>query len=232
MTAYERAVAAHRAEKWADARTVEVTLDAGGLLFGWKRGRAGRFTGLRVVADVHRQRIRFCDFHDGQDGLLDGHDVWLEPVTGEPEVRRGARAPFPYGRRLFRWDPLDMMYFLGYALWNYFTFPALLTRPDITWRSTGDHELTATFPAALATHCPQQTFRLDPATDLVTEHHYTAEVFGAGWAHACHLTSDYREVDGVVYAARRRVHPRHPRTGGPMPRPLLIWADVHELTVG
>jgi hypothetical protein len=223
---------AYRAEHFAQASTVEATLDAGGLLFGWKRGRAGRFTGLHVVADIAEQRIRFRDFHDGRDGLLAGHDVWLEPVDGTPDVRRDARSRFPYRGRLLRWDELDMMYFLGYALWNYFTFPALLHRPGVDWTQSGDHELTAVFPADLATHCPEQRFRFDPSTSLVVEHDYTAEVFGSSWAHACHLTQDYQVSDGFPFASRRRVHPSHPVKGGAMKTPLLIWADVHEFEVG
>jgi hypothetical protein len=226
----ERVVDAYGgADRWRDISVIEAELSAGGLLLAWKRGRAGRFDRLRVVADVHRQQIRYPAFHEGMDGVLRGHDVSLETSDGPVMRRQGARARFPYGQRLLHWDALDMMYFFGYAIWNYLTFPALLLRADMRWEQTGEQLLTGTFPAELATHCPRQTFRIDPETGLVDQHHYTAEVFGPGWARACHLTSEYREADGIRYASHRRVHPMSPGAKGPMSRPLLIWADIHEL---
>jgi len=214
---------------WSGAAQVHARLSAGGLLFTWKRGRAGRFRDLSVHADVHEQRIRFVGFHDGLDGVLVGHRVQLETPDGEVVARRdNARDRFPYRGRLVRWDPLDMMYFLGYALWNYFVFPALLLREDVEWVGEGPDLLRATFPAHLATHCPVQRFRVDPETLLVSRHQYTAEVFGRRWARACHLTSEYRVSSGVPYASRRRVMPRSPGSGGPMAAPVLIWADLHD----
>lgn len=48
--------------------------------------------------------------------------------------RANARAAF-FGRsgprRNIRWDPLDSVYFAGYAMWNYLTMPYLLTRDDV-----------------------------------------------------------------------------------------------------
>jgi hypothetical protein len=227
LSLVDRVAAAYRSDLWAAARTVEVSLDAGGPLFGWKRGRAGRWRDLHVVAAVHRQRIELIDFHRGRSAFLDGHSVWLQNPSTTRETRPDARSRFPYGMRLAHWDVLDMTYFLGYALWNYLTFPALLGRSDITWSQTGLTELTAHFPAELATHSPRQRFRVDPATCLVAEHQYTAEVFGKSWAHACHLSQQYQESGGVPYASRRRVHPRRPGGDGPLRRPVLIWADIH-----
>ena len=41
----------------------------------------------------------------------------LENADGSViEVRQDARRLFPYGRRLFAWDALDLTYFLGYAI--------------------------------------------------------------------------------------------------------------------
>ncbi|ADI05729.1 hypothetical protein SBI_02608 [Streptomyces bingchenggensis BCW-1] len=225
----DRTLAAYGgAGRWASAERIEAELSCGGLLFRWKRGSAGTFDRMHITAEVARQRIRFHGFDGPLDGVLEGHEVRLERDGAVVARRVDARAPFPGGRRLLRWDSLDMMYFLGYALWNYLAFPALLRREDMSWRADGPDALLARFPEHLATHCPQQRFRLDPATGLVTEHEYTAEVFGRSWAHACHLTSEYRDADGVPYASRRRVMPRRPRAGGAMPRPVLIWADIHD----
>ncbi len=42
------------------------------------------------------------------------------------ETRKDAQFYPPGGRRLFHWNALDLTYFLGCAVWHYFTLPALL----------------------------------------------------------------------------------------------------------
>jgi hypothetical protein len=78
---------------------------------------------------------------------LDGNDVRVEHTNGDVvDTRKDARAYFPFGRRLFYWDDLDMAYFANYAFWNYFILPRLLMRNDIDWNEKADGILEATFP--------------------------------------------------------------------------------------
>jgi hypothetical protein len=64
----------------------------------------------------------------------------------------------------FRWDSLDLLYFAGYALWNYLSFPFLLTEPGVevqessTGRNGQRRRLYATFPAGFPTHCGSRRF--------------------------------------------------------------------------
>lgn len=212
------------ARAWRAATEVRAVLTCGGPFLTWKRGRGGHLVELPLVAEVHRQRIRFIGFHRGLDGVLEGQNVRLEAPDGTVvATRRNAHSRFPYGRRLFYWDALDMMYFLGSSTWNYVTFPALLMRDDITWTEQ-EGVLTAHFPPSLATPCPTQHFLFDDRTKLVTEHHYTAEMFGHRWPKARHLMGDYQAAGGLTFAGRRRVVPHG--SGGLLPRPTLIWADV------
>ena len=121
-----------------------------------------------------------------------------------------------------------MAYFLGYAVWNYFTLPALLLRDDITWRELSGTILEARFPPELPTHCAVQQFHFDPSTHLLHEYDYTADTFG-GWAVAAHMITEHQTSDGVTFTSKRRVKPRDPvKKIGPLPFPLLIWADIHE----
>src|SRR5713226_2121475 len=62
----------------------------------------------------------------------------------------------PGGRRLFHWNAHDITYFLGCAVWNYFTLPALLVREDIVWTELRAGVLASEFPPEVPTHGPQQ----------------------------------------------------------------------------
>ena len=218
-------------ERWRAATAVETRLSAGGLLFRWKRGRAGNWPDVRMRAEVHEPRIHMEPFDSaGNAGVLEGHDVRLETPAGVMvDSRRNAHEAFPYGRRIVFWDSLDMVYFLGHALWNYLVLPGLLLREDIDWSELSATTLEARFPGHLPTHDhgPQQ-YHFDPWTHLLRQYDYVARTFG-GWAVAAHMITEHASSDGVAYDSRRRVKPRDPfGSGKPLPFPLLIWADIHE----
>ncbi|HUF53071.1 MAG TPA: hypothetical protein VMR52_04770 [Dehalococcoidia bacterium] len=134
------------------------------------------------------------------------------------------RKYFPGGRRRFRWDDLDFLYFAGYACWNYVTFPALLLRDDIEWSEVSNTTLEAKFPASIPTHSPVQQFQFDPQTALLRQHDYTAEVFG-DWAHAANVVLKHGTSDGIPYPSKRWVTPRR-ADGTPRQFPLLVGIEI------
>ena len=155
--------------------------------------------------------------------VLEGHDVRTEREgSGKRlEARAGARDYFPNrDGRQERWDRLDMAYFLGYALWNYLTLPALLLRGDIEWRELSPDTLEARFPPGIPTHCEIQEYDFDPGNGLLGAYRYTAEVFGS-WARADHLVDEHSESGGIPFPSRRRVLARG--GGG-----TVIELEVHE----
>ena len=156
--------------------------------------------------------------------------VILENEAGETIAERAdARRFFPYGRRLFYWDDLDMAYFANYAFWGYLTLPALLLRKDVLWSQTSPTRLRATFPPDLPVHSPIQTFDFDAETGLLLRNSYTAEVIG-GWAKASQRISAHRSFGGVPVPTRRIVTPRGPFCTT-LPGPVLIDIRVHDFTL-
>ena len=103
--------------RWSAAKAVEARLSLHGLLFRWKRRSEGSWPDLRVRAEIGHPRTRLQPFdRAGNVGVLEGHTVRIERPGGEVlESRSNAREVFPYGRRLFSWDRLDITYFVGYA---------------------------------------------------------------------------------------------------------------------
>ena len=83
-------------------------------------------------------------------GIFEGDHVRIEDDTGATvDARTDMRRRFPGLRRRLWWDHLDALYFAGYALWNYFTTPLLLTRCEIEERG---RTMEVTFPPEIPTH--------------------------------------------------------------------------------
>jgi hypothetical protein len=83
-----------------------------------------------------------------------------------------------------------------------------------TWR-----RLDVTFPEGFHTHCREQTFYWDES-GMLRRHDYSPDVVSPH-ANGIHLSTDHREVDGIVFPTRRAVVPRGPG-GRPMPGPTIV----------
>jgi hypothetical protein len=223
----KRALDAYGGEaRWRAATAVKARVSAGGLAFRQKWRPT--FRDLGVEAEIAEPLVRLHPLDRRESvGILDGPAVRIENADGEVLASRSdPRSRFPYGRRLLWWDRLDQVYFAGYALWNYLTFPALLLRDDIDWTEVSDTTLEARFPSHLPTHCERQRFYIDPATGLLKQHDYTAEVIG-GWARAAHVVLEHGAWEGIPFPSKRRITPRR-SDGRPRRWPVLVWIEVHE----
>lgn len=226
-------------QRWRDIAAITAHGTFSGLL-------RSRFPGNRM-ADA-TVRVKPAQQHTVIDGfpqaghraVFDRGDVRIETLDGALiGSRRNARAAFAgiSGlRRNVRWDALDAAYFAGYAWWNYLATPILLTSDGVTiterhgWTGTGERwrRLEVRFPPSIHTHSPRQTFYVDVA-GLIRRHDYTAQPVSR-WAHAAHYPSDHQPIDGLIFAARRRVHPRAP--GGRSLRHLtLVALDIDEIEI-
>ena len=214
------------AHLWRTSRIVHAVLSAGGLAFAIKRQKALDHVALEV--DLQEPRSRLSPFGKlAGAAVLESGAVRIEDPTGQTVSSRvNPRRLFPYGRRLFYWDELDLAYFCGYAAWNYLAFPRLLLRSDITWRQLAPDTLEAEFPIDFPTHSRRQRFRFDPATHLLRQHDYTAHVMGS-WARAANVVKDHAAWRGIQYASTRRVTPRLPN-GRPAWGPVLVWIEVSQ----
>lgn len=180
---------------------------------------------LSIRCEIHRPWTRIDPIdRRGRIGVLDGQDVRLESPGGETiETRPGARALFRRGRRTFYWDALDLTYFLGYALWNYFTLPALLMREDIVWADVEEGVLESSFPPELPTHGRAQRHIFDRQTGLLARYEYKPEIVtGADWV--ANVVLERGDFEGIPYEARRKVLSMDRDTRAPQRRP--VWVDM------
>lgn len=241
MSLLDEIVAAHGGfDAWRSARRIDVHARSGGLLLRTRVPR-GRFADASLEIATGEQRAVARDYPvPGRRGVFDAGVVRIESAAGEVLAERVDPRPLFSGRagirRNFRWDELDLVYFAGYAWWNYVNHPLLLTREDVvvsegrapavdggTWR-----RLDADFPEALHTHSRRQSFFYDEELRL-RRHDYVAEVVG-GWAHAAHMCDEHRIFDGLLIPTKRRVYPIGPR-GRALPGPVLVALDLLRVDV-
>jgi hypothetical protein len=222
MSLLERVLEAHGGEqRWRSVKEIRAKAQSGGFALTTK-GQGKTLADYVVRIDPTRPFAAFRPFGGHSVGFFEPDRVWIENDDGQlAEERRDPRSAFRWSlRRQFRWDDLDLLYFAGYAMWNYLTFPLMLLRDGVEVRES-DRRLHVTFPPGIPVHSRRQVFHFDDE-GLLRRNDYTAEVFGK-WARGRHFSYDHREFGGLVFPTRRRVHL------GVLPRPTIVWIDLEEI---
>lgn len=223
------------AERWRRVRRIDAGLSSGGLAFTSKLQRSAL---LRTRASVfpHERRVTFSPFAreswlgEWQPELL----RLVDAASGRESTRQDPRGWFSRPSRRWRWDSMDVLYFAGYAIWNYLCFPFLLDDPSVhvtvaePVRDEGGVVLVATFPQDYPTHSRVQRFHID-AQGLLTRHDYVADVIGT-WARAANLCLDSVCIDGLRFYTRRRVVPAL-SNAHVLPFPTLVWIELGDISV-
>jgi hypothetical protein len=150
--------------------------------------------------------------------------------------RKNPREGFSKFRRKIFWDRLDVLYFGGYALWNYLTLAFLLLNPGFvvneieSWDEDGERwrRLHVIFPANVPPHCTEQIFYFN-YRGFIVRHDYTAEVFGK-WAKAAHYSREHKDFNGFVIPTRRRVFPRR-CSGHPLRLVTLVSIRINDVKI-
>jgi hypothetical protein len=213
---------------WQNSKYLEAEVSVCGLLFTLKRRPF--FNHAKIKMEIGRPFSKLTPIGKNVNvtGVLDGHQARLEDYNGIVLAEReNPRACFPYGRRLFYWDDLDMAYFANYAFWNYFTLPGLLMNENISWNEKESGILEAIFPDSIPTHCKFQEFHFDVTTGKLIQHNYTAEVVSK-LASAANLVLEHSATDGLIYPSARRITPKSSK-GTAFNRPILVDIKVDYL---
>ena len=227
----EKALDAYGGESlWKSAKKIEAEVSTTGLLFAMKMRPVFDHVKIEMLVPEPISKISRIGKENNICGVLHGQDVQLEDENGNIlEERKNARNYFPFGRRLFRWDDLDMSYFANYAFWNYFTFPRLLLRKDILWTEIQPGILDAEFPENFPTHSKRQRFFFDSKTGLLTQHNYNADII-TSLATAANVVKSHQNFHGINLPAHRIVTPRK-KNGEARNSPTLVEIIVHDLKI-
>jgi hypothetical protein len=216
----EQVIEAHGGrDAWHGREGFEIEATVGGIAWPMRtRRRPGRFVG-RVRTD--RPWMEVLDYPaEGRRGVFEPERVSIEAVKERclsPIFQRtDPRESFRRLSRQFHWDDLDLLYFAGYAWWNYLAFPFYLEDQDV--EQLPGRRLGVRFAEGFPAHSREQVFHLDDEFRLV-RNDYTADVFGP-YARARHESGEHRWFDGLLVPTRRRVYLRG------LPWPVIISLDI------
>ena len=221
-----RAVKAYGGEAvWKDATTVESTVTVGGLLFQLKG--AGIPPHAKITVDVRRPHTVIDPVDDsGDTGVLDGFSVMILAPSGKVlEQRADAREDLQNASISTKWDRLNLVYFLGYAFWGYYTLPYQLLRSDIEWTELIDGVLQADYGTNLPVHSRIQRFWFDKNSGLLRRNDYTP-VAAARDARAANVVFEHGVSNDIPYTSKRRVKISLGQYGWVLPFPDFITIDV------
>ncbi len=234
----QTAVDAHGGlERWQAAREISFSAATGGIALPLKLQFSAfrKYRGI-VSADAEHPYAAFTPHPQEplQGVFQDGAVRVLAPGGRVVAEIKNPRSRFSDLTHMFMWDPLDSLYFGGYAMWNYMNLPFLLTAPGIElfevepWEE-GEHRLRrlhAVFPSHFHTHSREQTFYFNEQ-GLLVRHDYTAEVFGS-WAKAARYCVGHKEFDGLVFPTVHRVFPRK-TDNTPLRFITLVSIDISDI---
>ncbi len=211
---------------WKNSKYIEADVSVKGLAFTLKQRPFFRHAKIKMEIERPYSKITPIGKNKNISGVFDGKDVRLENSDGIViSERKNARKFFPYGRRLFYWDDLDMAYFANYAFWNYFTLPNLLQSSEIQWEEKSEGFLQAVFPDDFPTHNKVQEFYFDLKSGLLKQHNYTVEIIST-LAKAANVVVHHNKSSEIFYPSRRIVTPRS-SNGKALKKPILIDITVH-----
>jgi len=224
-------------QRWQQIETLSARLSVSGIMFGLK-GKPDPFRDAEVVVERKRPRTVYAPFAgNGKRGVFETSRVLIETDAGKVlQERDEPRRAFAGHKRETQWDDLHLLYFTGYAIWNYLWAPFFLTLPgfevrELEVRQDDDghwRRLAAKFPPGFPTHCPEQTFYFD-GDGLLRRVDYGPDVLGGvPVAHYCY---DHQDFSGIVLPTRRRAMLRGP-DNQPQPGPVAVSIDIRNVTPG
>ena len=223
-----RALKAYGGEAvWKNATTVESTVTVGGLLFQLKG--AGIPPHAKITVDIRRPHTVIDPVDESGDiGVLDGFSVTIASTGGVIlEQRADAREHLQNATISTKWDRLNLVYFLGYAFWGYYSLPYQLMRSDIGWTELHDGVLQVDYGTNLPVHSRIQRFWFDRSSGLLRRNDYTP-VAAARDARAANVVFAHGVSNGISYTSKRRVKISLGQYGWVLPFPDFITIDVEK----
>jgi hypothetical protein len=230
------AVKAHGGlDRWNRVKAIKVAASITGAIW-FVKGKGDVLKNVVLTAQTRNERVT-VDF-PGQDkrAIFEPTRIVIEKVDGTViEARDNPEKSFEGQKRETPWDDIQVAYFVGEALWTYLNTPFLYTHDGFlaeeissiqvegeTWR-----RLKITFPDDVKSHSKEQISCFGP-DGLLRRHDYTVDILGG--ATGLNYASDYRDVDGIIVPAKRRVY-AYKGDYQLVKEPLLVGIDMGEISL-
>jgi hypothetical protein len=221
-------------EAWNALR--KITLLPGRLngLLPWMKG-VGKTFPLPTAFEIrpHLAWTRFVGYPDPEHaGIFENGAVRIERMADDLVVAKSEnhRLSFRGTARARRWQPLDALYFFGYALAHYHSLPFTLSQGRLIGVRTSGRDgsqcdvLDVELPAELHTHSRRQQFYFD-RQGLLVRHDYHAQIVGL-LARAAHYWNQPARFNGFPISLDRHVFARTGSMALPVTALHATFADA------
>jgi len=222
-------------ERWNKVKAIKVATSITGAIW-YVKGKGDFLKNVVLTAETRNERLT-VDF-PGQDkrAIFEPDRILIEMTNGTRiEARGNPVRSFAGQKRETPWDDVQVIYFVGEALWTYLNTPFLYTREGFVteeiaaiqvegemWR-----RLKVTFPDHVKSHTREQISCFGP-DGLLRRHDYTVDILGG--ATGLNYASDYRNVEGIIVPTKRRVY-AYEGDYQLVKEPVLVAIDMGEITL-
>jgi hypothetical protein len=195
--------------------TISFTFSFTGATLGMK-GRPQHVTPTATTFVQEQKTIyRGLGGSSDEEWIFTPNKVWKQRVSDGSiiEEREKPRAAFDGHTLETPWDDLHFLYFCGYAMYQYFHWPFLLAREDVTTTELEPHTegslkwrvLEVSYPEypTLATHARKQKYYVDSESFLLRRHDYAPDVLAG--ANAAHFSFDPIKVGDFTWPSLRHI---------------------------
>ncbi|OJH35206.1 hypothetical protein [Cystobacter ferrugineus] len=224
------------AERWKKLNKISAHQRFGGVLWPLKQV-GGIVDDARFTVAIQKQWTSITPF-TGPDrrSVFTPTRVAIESTSkGVLEELHDPRASFAGHTLETPWNPLQLAYFTGYAMWTYvtepysFTFPGVQTEELEPWNEQGEkwRRLKVTYPGSIATHNAEQTLYVD-SDGLLRRRDYQVDI--AGGVPSVQYMSGHREISGIVIPTTRMIYGRDAQNRA-VPEPLVVSIELDDITV-
>jgi len=223
-------------DRWRQIRSIRVAASITGAIW-FVKSQGDVLKDVVLTADTRTERL-VVDF-PGQDrrALFEPRRIVIERADGAPiAARDDPEQSFAGQKRETPWDEIQVIYFVGEALWTYLNTPFLYTQDGFVTEEIAPievkgevwHRLKVIFPDRIKSHTRTQISCFGP-DGLLRRHDYTVDILGG--ATGLNYASDYRNVDGIIIPTKRRIY-AFEGDYQPVWDPLLVRIDMGEITLG
>jgi hypothetical protein len=223
-------------EQWRKFHTVRADLVQGGALWGLK-GHAGTLDRTTVTVATDRQWASHAPFGAlaARSEFTGGRIALRDTSGGVVAAHDNPRASFDGHTLETPWEALQLAFFAGCAMWTYLNTPFVLAWDGVeceeegVWSEQGEewHKIRIDYPDELEVFSKAQAIYVGH-DNLVRRLDYDVEI--AGNTPGAHYVTDYATVSGIRFPTKRRIYPRMP-DGKPLPEPLVVSIDLHDITL-
>jgi hypothetical protein len=221
--------------RWNKVKSIKVAASITGAIW-YVKGKGDFLKNVVLTADTRNERLTVDFPGQHKRAVFTPNRIVIETPNGTVlDTRDNPEKSFEGQQRETLWDDIQIIYFVGEALWTYLNTPFLYTRGGFTTEEISaiqvDGEtwrrLKVTFPDTVKSHTRQQISCFGP-DGLLRRHDYTVDILGG--ATGLNYASDYRDVDGILIPTKRRVY-GYEGDYQLVPEPLLVAIDMGEITL-